>query len=72
MPQLTRLGVVCFCFRTIFLIVLFSQYLKNIAVPVPVYGREKKSHASKFYLFQIFPVRSTPHPPPFLADSTGE
>nr|XP_025147366.1 solute carrier family 23 member 1 isoform X2 [Bubalus bubalis] len=41
---------------TIFLIVLFSQYLKNIAVPVPVYGREKKSHASKFYLFQIFPV----------------
>ncbi|XP_070225154.1 solute carrier family 23 member 2 isoform X3 [Bos mutus] len=41
---------------TIFLIVLFSQYLKNIAVPVPVYGREKKSHTSKFYLFQIFPV----------------
>ncbi|KAB0403126.1 hypothetical protein E2I00_003170 [Balaenoptera physalus] len=41
---------------TIFLIVLFSQYLKNIAVPVPVYGREKKCHTSKFYLFQVFPV----------------
>ncbi|XP_045420415.1 solute carrier family 23 member 1-like isoform X3 [Lemur catta] len=41
---------------TIFLIVLFSQYLKNIAVPVPAYGGEKKCHTSKFYLFQAFPV----------------
>ncbi|XP_008705821.1 solute carrier family 23 member 1 isoform X1 [Ursus maritimus] len=41
---------------TIFLIVLFSQYLKNIAVPMPVYGGEKKCHTSKFYLFQVFPV----------------
>ncbi|XP_037369749.1 solute carrier family 23 member 1-like [Talpa occidentalis] len=41
---------------TIFLIVLFSQYLKNIALPVPVYGREKKCHTSRFYLFQVFPV----------------
>nr|XP_010981456.2 solute carrier family 23 member 1-like isoform X2 [Camelus dromedarius] len=41
---------------TVFLIVLFSQYLKSIAVPVPVYGREKKCHTSKFYLFQVFPV----------------
>ncbi|XP_044102562.1 solute carrier family 23 member 1-like isoform X2 [Neovison vison] len=40
---------------TIFLIVLFSQYLKNVAVPVPVYGG-KKCHTSKFYLFQVFPV----------------
>ncbi|XP_029414730.1 solute carrier family 23 member 1-like isoform X2 [Nannospalax galili] len=43
-------------FLTVFLIVLFSQYLRNIAVPVPVYGREKKCHTSKFYLFQVFPV----------------
>ncbi|XP_046526207.1 solute carrier family 23 member 1-like isoform X3 [Equus quagga] len=41
---------------TIFLIVLFSQYLKNVAVPMPIYGREKKLHTSKFYLFQVFPV----------------
>ncbi|XP_012498227.1 PREDICTED: solute carrier family 23 member 2-like isoform X2 [Propithecus coquereli] len=41
---------------TIFLIVLFSQYLKNIAVPVPAYGGEKKCHTSKFHLFQAFPV----------------
>ncbi|XP_039716797.1 solute carrier family 23 member 1-like isoform X2 [Pteropus medius] len=40
---------------TIFLIVLFSQYMKNIALPVPVCGREKR-HTAKFYLFQIFPV----------------
>lgn len=71
-PKFARLGVVCFCFRTIFLIVLFSQYLKNIAVTVPVYGREKKCHTSKFYLFQVFPVRSAPHPLPFLVDSPGE
>ncbi|XP_076997054.1 solute carrier family 23 member 1-like isoform X1 [Tamandua tetradactyla] len=41
---------------TIFFIVLFSQYLKNIALPVPVFGQMKKCHISKFYLFQVFPV----------------
>ncbi|XP_066218881.1 solute carrier family 23 member 1-like isoform X1 [Saccopteryx leptura] len=41
---------------TIFLIVLFSEYLRNIAVPVPVCRRQKKCHTSKFYLFQVFPV----------------
>ncbi|XP_054985358.1 solute carrier family 23 member 1-like [Sorex araneus] len=41
---------------TVFLIVLFSQYLRNVAVPVPVYGRGKKCHTSRFYLFQVFPV----------------
>ncbi|XP_049749328.1 solute carrier family 23 member 1-like isoform X2 [Elephas maximus indicus] len=41
---------------TIFLIVLFSQYLKNITVPVLVYGQKKKFHTSKFHLFQVFPV----------------
>ncbi|XP_015332234.1 solute carrier family 23 member 2-like [Marmota marmota marmota] len=50
-------------FMTIFLITLFSQFLKNIPVPVPVYGGEKKCHTSKFYLFQVFPVRSTSYPP---------
>lgn len=57
-PQRTRLAVACFCFRTIFFILLFSQYLKNVAVPVPPYGR-RKCHTSKFYVFQVFPVRST-------------
>lgn len=64
--------MISFCFRTIFLIVLFSQYLKNIAVPVPVYGGQEKCHTSRFYLFQVFPVRSTPHPLPLLVGSPGE
>ncbi|XP_004430889.1 PREDICTED: solute carrier family 23 member 1-like [Ceratotherium simum simum] len=41
---------------TVFLIVLFSQFLKKVAVPVLIYGRERKWHTSKFYLFQAFPV----------------
>ncbi|XP_060489195.2 solute carrier family 23 member 1-like isoform X3 [Panthera onca] len=41
---------------TIFLIVLFSQYLKNVAVPMPIYRGQKKCRVSKFYLFQVFPV----------------
>ncbi|CAI5785830.1 solute carrier family 23 member 1-like [Podarcis lilfordi] len=41
---------------TIFFIVLFSQYLKNVPVPVPSYSTSKRCHFSKIYLFQIFPV----------------
>lgn len=41
---------------TIFLIVLFSQYLKNVPVPLPSYQKSKKCHFSRAYLFQIFPV----------------
>lgn len=41
---------------TVFLITLFSQYLKNIAVPVPLCGRQKGYRVSKFPLFQVFPV----------------
>uniref|UniRef100_A0A673T0M4 Solute carrier family 23 member 1 n=1 Tax=Suricata suricatta TaxID=37032 RepID=A0A673T0M4_SURSU len=41
---------------TIFLIVLFSQYLKNVTMPLPVYGGDRKCHTSKLYLFQVFPV----------------
>ncbi|NXC10653.1 S23A1 protein, partial [Orthonyx spaldingii] len=43
-------------FMTIFFIVLFSQYLKDVAVPLPSYQRGKKCHFSPIYLFQIFPV----------------
>ncbi|XP_065277628.1 solute carrier family 23 member 1-like [Emys orbicularis] len=41
---------------TIFFIVLFSQYLKNVPVPLPSYQGSRKCHFSKVYLFQIFPV----------------
>lgn len=42
--------------RTISFIVLFSQYLKDVSVPLPSYQRGKKCHLSPVYLFQIFPV----------------
>uniref|UniRef100_A0A8D0DNY2 Solute carrier family 23 member 1-like n=1 Tax=Salvator merianae TaxID=96440 RepID=A0A8D0DNY2_SALMN len=41
---------------TIFFIVLFSQYLKNVPVPLPSYQKNKGCTFSKIYLFQIFPV----------------
>ncbi|CAM4465881.1 unnamed protein product [Lepidochelys olivacea] len=40
----------------IFFIVLFSQYLKNVPMPLPSYQGSRKCHFSKVYLFQIFPV----------------
>ncbi|XP_078527466.1 solute carrier family 23 member 1-like isoform X2 [Lissotriton helveticus] len=41
---------------TTFLIILFSQYLRNVPVPIPTYGKTKKFHFSMINLFQIFPV----------------
>uniref|UniRef100_A0A3B1KFE8 Solute carrier family 23 member 4 n=1 Tax=Astyanax mexicanus TaxID=7994 RepID=A0A3B1KFE8_ASTMX len=38
------------------LIVLFSQYLRHIAIPVPTYSKAKKFHTSRMYIFQILPV----------------
>ncbi|XP_051580560.1 xan_ur_permease domain-containing protein [Myxocyprinus asiaticus] len=38
------------------LIVIFSQYLRNIAIPFPSYSRAKKFHTSRIYIFQILPV----------------
>ncbi|XP_076848497.1 xan_ur_permease domain-containing protein isoform X2 [Brachyhypopomus gauderio] len=38
------------------LIVLFSQYLRHIAIPVPAYSKAKNLHTSRMYIFQILPV----------------
>ncbi|KAG7214921.1 hypothetical protein INR49_005196 [Caranx melampygus] len=38
------------------LIILFSQYLRHIAVPFPKYSKDKKLHTSRVYVFQILPV----------------
>ncbi|KAF7661508.1 hypothetical protein LDENG_00259710 [Lucifuga dentata] len=38
------------------LIILFSQYLRHIAVPFPTYSKDKKLHTSRIYVFQILPV----------------
>ncbi|XP_047428964.1 solute carrier family 23 member 1-like isoform X1 [Mugil cephalus] len=41
---------------TTVLIILFSQYLRLIPIPVPVYSKTRKLHTSKFYIFQIMPI----------------
>ncbi|XP_062860868.1 xan_ur_permease domain-containing protein [Trichomycterus rosablanca] len=41
---------------TTFLIVLFSQYLRHIAIPIPTYNRTKKFHISRINIFQILPI----------------
>lgn len=42
--------------RTTALIILFSQYLHRVPIPVPAYNKSRKLHMSKFPLFQIMPV----------------
>ena len=45
------------CFRTIVLIVLFSQYLSKVEVPVPGYNKERGNfYVGRFPLFRLFPV----------------
>uniref|UniRef100_A0A672ZTX2 Zgc:110789 n=1 Tax=Sphaeramia orbicularis TaxID=375764 RepID=A0A672ZTX2_9TELE len=41
---------------TTVLIILFSQYLRHIAVPFPTYSKDKKLHTTRVYIFQILPV----------------
>uniref|UniRef100_A0A3Q4AMP1 Solute carrier family 23 member 1 n=1 Tax=Mola mola TaxID=94237 RepID=A0A3Q4AMP1_MOLML len=41
---------------TMVLIILFSQYLRRVPIPVPVYNKTKKLHTSKFYIFQTMPI----------------
>uniref|UniRef100_A0A672HN59 Solute carrier family 23 member 2 n=1 Tax=Salarias fasciatus TaxID=181472 RepID=A0A672HN59_SALFA len=41
---------------TAVLIILFSQYLRSIPIPVPAYSKTKKLHRSNFFLFQKMPV----------------
>ncbi|XP_056261368.1 solute carrier family 23 member 1-like [Seriola aureovittata] len=41
---------------TTVLIILFSQYLRLIPVPLPAYSKIKGLHTSKFLIFQIMPI----------------
>ncbi|XP_029985119.1 solute carrier family 23 member 1-like [Sphaeramia orbicularis] len=41
---------------TMALVILFSQYLHQIPIPIPAYNKTKKLHTSKFYMFQIMPI----------------
>ncbi|XP_041660825.1 solute carrier family 23 member 1-like [Cheilinus undulatus] len=38
------------------LIILFSQYLCRVPIPIPAYSKAKKLHISKFYIFQSMPI----------------
>ncbi|KAF6719797.1 Solute carrier family 23 member 1 [Oryzias melastigma] len=41
---------------TAVLIILFSQYLRLIPIPLPVYSKSKKLHTSNFFMFQTMPI----------------
>ena len=43
-------------FRTVLLIVAFSQYSKNISVPCLMFERGKGFRKTHFPLFRLFPV----------------
>ncbi|XP_051909056.1 solute carrier family 23 member 2-like isoform X2 [Hippocampus zosterae] len=38
------------------LIILFSQYLRFIELPIPAYSKAKKLHTKRFYIFQMMPI----------------
>nr|XP_055035422.1 solute carrier family 23 member 1 [Misgurnus anguillicaudatus] len=40
----------------IFLIVLFAQYLRNWACPLPAYTRQKGCHFTRVQIFKMFPI----------------
>ncbi|KAM9840287.1 solute carrier family 23 member 1-like [Aulostomus maculatus] len=41
---------------TALLIILFSQYLRLIPIPVPAYNKTNKLHTKKFLIFQTMPI----------------
>ncbi|XP_077366525.1 solute carrier family 23 member 1-like isoform X1 [Festucalex cinctus] len=38
------------------LIISFSQYLRLIGLPIPMYSKARKLHTKKFYIFQTMPI----------------
>lgn len=42
--------------RTIFLVLLFSQYARNVQLPLPVYKAKKGWTSYRLQLFKMFPV----------------
>ena len=45
-----------FYFRTIALLVIFSQYLRRFDVPLPAFSRDRGCHVIRYPLFRSFPV----------------
>lgn len=46
--------------RTIFLVLLFSQYARNVQLPLPIYQAKKGWTSYRLQLFKMFPVRNPP------------
>ena len=44
-------------FRTVAMMVVFSQYLKNVPLPVPVYTPKGGFRVVRAPVFKLFPVR---------------
>ncbi|XP_036379775.1 solute carrier family 23 member 1 [Megalops cyprinoides] len=49
----THWGLSMMC---VFLIVLFAQYLRNWALPIPTYSRQEGYGTSKIQIFKMFPI----------------
>lgn len=45
--------------RTIFLVLLFSQYARNVHFPLPVYKAKKGWTSYRLQVFKMFPVSMT-------------
>ena len=45
-----------FYFRTIALLVIFSQYLSRFDIPLPAFSRARGCHVIRYPLFRSFPV----------------
>ena len=45
-----------FYFRTIALLVIFSQYLSKFDIPLPAFSRDRGCHVIRYPLFRSFPV----------------
>ncbi|XP_020615395.1 solute carrier family 23 member 2-like isoform X2 [Orbicella faveolata] len=41
---------------TMVVITIFSQYLKQVKVPLPAYSRQRGMHLTRFPLFRLFPI----------------
>uniref|UniRef100_A0A8C9FC83 Uncharacterized protein n=1 Tax=Pavo cristatus TaxID=9049 RepID=A0A8C9FC83_PAVCR len=56
---------------TIFLVLLFSQYARNVKFPLPIYKSKKGWTAYRLQLFKMFPVSSTAVIKQHLSESIG-
>lgn len=54
--SVTRYNVPVLSNRTIFLVLLFSQYARNVHFPLPIYKAKKGWTSYRLQVFKMFPV----------------